>query len=640
MVTLSDNSSYLTRPSSVTVASGATSATFTATSSVVTSNQTVTITASYGGTSKTTTVTLTPSASLDSDAHFILCQRRSGKHCFAQSDSQLSQRERPAGLEWTLSYSTSAFTSVTMTAGSALTAAGKTLSCVSRTGSYECIATGMNTNNIGTGVVAVASVRLSSSITSSVISVGSTYAVSGTGSSITISGAGGTITATGLAAPQSITELLTTGSVVASKTEDRSDAAAGSSSVTLTRLVCNPRTVYAGEETNCQVQLDSAEAAGATRLEIASSSGAVKIPPAITTRAGQSILNFRASTDPAASPEAVILEARLGNSTVQEGISILPQDKPVLRVPQTALARFETPVRFSVQATHSVGLPVQLSAAGIPPGGSFAPETGVFEWTPSRAQQGSYDITFTAATAASSATGHTTIEVGSGEPVLSESEPASCSPAAVARLRGKWLSSAESASSDRSGNSMALGGTRVKVNQQYVPVLYASSTEVNMLCPDVSPGAALQITVETEGGVSQPFETTMQQATPMLLTLDESQGQALVTLSETGQLAMVRNFKVDTQPAQPNDPISVWVTGLGTTQDAGNFQVIVKVGDISVTADSVRSLPGFAGVHQLEARVPSATALGEAVPIQIEVLRDGQRIRSNTATIAIEPIQP
>ena len=641
VVTLSDNSSYLTRPSSVTVASGATSAAFIATSSVVTSNQTVTITASYGGTSKTATVTLTPSAPSTRTLTLSSASAAPGSTVSLNLTLSYPSGSAPAGLEWTLSYSTSAFTSVTMTAGPALTAAGKTLTCVSRTGSYECIAIGMNTNNIGTGVVAVANVRLSSSITSRVISVGSTYAVSGTGSRITISGAGSTITATGLAAPQSITELLTTGSAVARKTEDRSDAAAGySSSATLTRLDCNPRTVYAGEESTCQMQLDSVQAAGATTLEIASSSGAVKIPPAITTRAGQSILTFRASTDPAAAPEAVILEARLGDSTVQESISILPQDKPVLRVPQTALARFETPVRFSVQATHSVGLPVQLSAAGIPPGGSFAPETGVFEWTPSRAQQGSYDITFTAATAASSATGHTTIEVGSGEPVLSESEPASCSPAAVARLRGKWLSSAESASSDRSGNSMALGGTRVKVNQQYVPVLYASSTEVNMLCPDVSPGAALQIAVETEGGVSQPFETTMQQATPMLLTLDESQGQALVTLSETGQLAMVRNFRVDTQPAQPNDPISVWVTGLGTTQDAGNFQVIVKVGDISVTADSVRSLPGFAGVHQLEARVPSATALGEAVPIQIEVLRDGQRIRSNTATIAIEPIQP
>ena len=393
----------------------------------------------------------------------------------------------------------------------------------------------MNTNNIGTGVVAVASVRLSSSSTSSVISVVSTYAVSGTGSGITISGASGTITATGLAAPQSITELLTTGSADASKTEDRSDAAAGySSAATLARLDCNPRIVYAGEESTCQMQLDSVQAAGATTLEIASSSGAVKVPPAITTRAGQSILTFRASTDPAASQEAVILEARLGDSTVQESINILPQDKPVLRVPQTALARFDTPVRFTVQAAHSGGLPVQVSAEGLPPGGSFAPETGVFEWTPSRAQQGSYDIAFTAATAASSATGHTTIEVGTGEPVLSGSEAASCSPSAVARLRGKWLSLAASTSSDRSGNSMVLGGTRVKVNQEYVPVLYASSTELSVLCPNLSPGAGLQIAVETESGESQPVTTTMQEATPMLLTLEESSpGQALIAVSGT-----------------------------------------------------------------------------------------------------------
>ena len=58
VVTLSDNSSFLSVPSSVTVASGETSATFTASSSVVSSNQTVTITATFSGVSKTTSVTL------------------------------------------------------------------------------------------------------------------------------------------------------------------------------------------------------------------------------------------------------------------------------------------------------------------------------------------------------------------------------------------------------------------------------------------------------------------------------------------------------------------------------------------------------------------------------------------------------
>ena len=236
--------------------------------------------------------------------------------------------------------------------------------------------------------------RLSSSSTSNVISVVGTNAVSGTGSRITISGASGNdYCATGLAAPQSITELLTSGSIDASKTEDDSAAAAGSSSsTTLTRLDCNPRIVYAGEESTCQMQLDSVQAAGATTLEIASSSGAVKVPPAITTRAGQSILTFRASTDPAAPQEAVILEARLGDSAVQESISILPQDKPVLRVPQMALARFDTPVRlhrsgrsFGWTACAVVGrrsssrrlssLPKRACSSGLPAGRSKAATT-------------------------------------------------------------------------------------------------------------------------------------------------------------------------------------------------------------------------------------------------------------------------
>jgi uncharacterized protein (TIGR03437 family) len=361
----------------------------------------------------------------------------------------------------------------------------------------------------------------------------------------------------------------------------------------------------------------------------------------ITTRAGQSILDFRASADPAAPQESVTLEAKLGDSTVQENISVLPQDKPVLRVPQTALAKFGSPVRFTAHAAHSGGMPVQLSAAGLPPGGFFTPETGVFEWTPSQAQQGSYDITFTAATAAGSNTGHTRIEVSSGEPVLSQTEPASCSPSAVARLHGKWLSQADSTLSDRSGNSMALGGTRVTVNRQYVPVLSASFTELNILCLNVAPGTALQIAVETEAGVTQPFETTMQEASPTLLTLDEGQDQALITIAGTGQLAMARNFKVAAQPAQPGDSVSIWATGLDSSLATGDSQVLLRVGDVTVTADAVEPLPGFAGVFQMEARLPSAVAFGEAVPVQIQILRaDGQHIRSNTATMAIEPVQP
>jgi uncharacterized protein (TIGR03437 family) len=468
----------------------------------------------------------------------------------------------------------------------------------------------------------------------------STYAASGTGSSIAISGVSAIITSASFSAPQAITELLTSGSTLASAEESSYGTARYSAAATLARVECNPRSVYAGEETNCQLQLDAAQSAGVNSLQVASSSSAVKVPPMVTTRPGQSILSFRASTDPAAAQQAVTVEARLGDAAVQENISILPAGEPLLRVPQVALAKIGAPARLTIHAAHAGEMPVQLAAAGLPEGSSFTPETGLFEWTPSQAQQGSHEVTFTASTAASSATGRTTIEVGSGEPVLVQTETASCSPSAVARLRGKWLSQADSAVADHSGGSTALGGARVKVNEQYVPVLYASPTELNILCPEIAPGSALQIAVETEAGATQPLDATMQEATPTLLTLDES-AQALIAVSGTGRLAMVRNFRVAAQPAQPDDSISIWATGLGAAAMAGNAQVLLRVGEAAVAVDSMQPLAGFAGVYQLEARVPSAPPLGDSVPVQVEILRgDGQTIRSNTATIAIEPVQP
>src|SRR5580700_8406840 len=48
----------------------------------------------------------------------------------------------PAALQWSLSYSTSAITSLNAVAGPALTAVGDTLSCNSGTGTLVCVASG------------------------------------------------------------------------------------------------------------------------------------------------------------------------------------------------------------------------------------------------------------------------------------------------------------------------------------------------------------------------------------------------------------------------------------------------------------------------------------------------------------------
>ena len=61
----------------------------------------------------------------------------------------------PAGLQWTFSYPSANVAAATISAGSALTAAGKSVTCAPVSGGYACVAYGMNANTIANGVVAV-----------------------------------------------------------------------------------------------------------------------------------------------------------------------------------------------------------------------------------------------------------------------------------------------------------------------------------------------------------------------------------------------------------------------------------------------------------------------------------------------------
>src|SRR5450755_2201811 len=65
-----------------------------------------------------------------------------------------------AGLQWAVTYPASAVTAITVTAGPALAAAGKTMYCNGVAGVYMCLATGSNTAVIGNGAVATVNITL------------------------------------------------------------------------------------------------------------------------------------------------------------------------------------------------------------------------------------------------------------------------------------------------------------------------------------------------------------------------------------------------------------------------------------------------------------------------------------------------
>src|ERR1700683_5222029 len=99
----------------------------------------------------------------------------------------------PAALEWTLSYSHDV-ASISIAAGPALTTESKTIQCSSIVaGSTECVASGINPNNITNGVVAIVTVTLASATSGSSVpvSIGNTMAAMAAGTAATVTGTGG-----------------------------------------------------------------------------------------------------------------------------------------------------------------------------------------------------------------------------------------------------------------------------------------------------------------------------------------------------------------------------------------------------------------------------------------------------------------
>ncbi len=530
-VTLASNNASLTVPASVTVAAGATTATFSATAAAsIGSNQSATITATLGSSSQTTNVSLlAPGAVLISS---LSCS--------------------PAGLvQNAVSTCTVALTRAAPAGGSNLTLAS---------------------NNAAVSVPASVKVPWGAT-TSSFKATASVVKTRGT-AIITASLNGSTATAL-----LTLTGTVRTpgGNVVSS-------------------LVCSPGTLTAGGTVNCELLVPSRAHPVAVRLN--SSSDQVMIPAVVTTRMNQSSLTFQGHTGAVAKQENVTITATLGDSEVEDTIQLMGASGPVLRVPQRRAARAEAPLSFSVSAIDPTDLPVQVKAVGMPAGASFDPETGVFEWSPKTSQTGKYRVAFSATnTARQSSTAQVELEVDAGLPVLNP--PASCSAGAIGTLTGKWLAAPDSQLSDSSGESFDLGGTSVAVNGKAAPVLYASANRVDFVCPAQAAGAGSQVSVEVASrfGSSQPVTMGMMAASPAILSLDGSpQGQGLIRFSGTNDLVMDRNYRVPSHPAQPGDQISILATGLGSGTDLSSGTMLVQIGDVPVVVESVGAVPGRAGV--------------------------------------------
>ena len=596
-VTLASSAAALTVPGSVTVAAGASMATFAASAGAVASAQTAVVTASWNTASETASIGLQPASS------------QSGASIACNPDSN-----KVGGLDCGVSLAQAA------------PASGVTVALQANTSRVQVPAQ-----------VSIAAGALSARFAAAVIS--------------SDQDAQAQITA-------SVQGALTTATIPIT-------------GIRPTSLSCAPQTVQAGGFFTCTVGMNNPNVLQVARLAVSSSSPSLELPSPFMTRPGQAQLSFEVFTTPFAGQQSSAVTVQFGETAVTSTVEVTPAAAPMLNLPGTQMAAFGKPMSFAISAVDPGGLPLTLSAANLPPGASFDPATGEFLWTPQAPSSLNQrlgassplerrEVTFTATNSArKSSTGSVTIEADPGLPVITglrnaasqqsqavlpkervtaQPTPTSCSPGSLASLLGRWLGAGAQPTASPTGSSTELEGAAVIVNGNPAPVVYASATRVDFLCPEALPGGELEISAQVGGTVTNVIHAN-QQATLGLFSADGSgQGQAMVTLSGTSLLATPRSYLNDGQPAEPGDTISILATGAGL--DAGPALVEVSIGGVSTTADRVQPMPGMAGVYQVDVTVPASVAPGDAVPIAIEIAdSSGIAIGSNTVTIAVEARQ-
>ena len=409
------------------------------------------------------------------------------------------------------------------------------------------------------------------------------------------------------------------------------------------RLSCAPKAVQAGDFFTCHLNLgDSASHAYQDAIPVSASSSDIRLPATLSTRSGKRSLSFRGFVDPAASQSSIIVSAGEGDSSVSDEILISPTSSPVISLPERQFVKLGSPVGFTIAAQDGSGLPVAVSASELPDGAVYQADSGKFLWTPGANQTGDSAIPFAATNSAGVvSTASVPVTVDSGLPLVLKPELTACTPGSVATIEGRWLSSDGAVVSDASGSSLQLGGTTVRVNGSAVPLLSASPTRLTFLCPSADPGAQLDVKVETETGDSASLQSTMLEASPVLLSApgaseSATQPEGFITFPDSDRLAIVRDARQAGEPAQPEDVLSIRATGLGSLANTPGA-LRVSIGGIDAAVESVTADPDAAGVFLIQVRVPAAAPLGLDVPVQLSLRpASGSTLTSNAVTLAIE----
>lgn len=240
----------------------------------------------------------------------------------------------PAALEWTYSYPAATFSSVTVVAGPAAVAAGKSVSCGGSSGSYTCMVFGLNSITLSSGVVATATFTVSPT-------------AAGTSSPIQI------LSATGVTLSSTPVGVAATGGQVSI-----------ASPYAVTGLTCSPATITTPGSAACKVTLSAPAPAGGLTVTTGLASGStVSIPSSILVPAGLNSVGFTANASAVSTNSIAVLATTLNGTSQNFSLTLVPP--PPTAVTLTGLVCSPTVLPAHTSSTCHITLSAVAPAGGL-----------------------------------------------------------------------------------------------------------------------------------------------------------------------------------------------------------------------------------------------------------------------------------
>jgi uncharacterized protein (TIGR03437 family) len=184
-----------------------------------------------------------------------------------------------------------------------------------------------------------------------------------------------------------------------------------------------------------------------------------------------------------------------------------------------------------------------------------------------------------------------------------------------------------------------LNGATVQFDAIAAPVIYSSSSQLNLQVPwELQGKSSTSVTVTANSISSAPQTIPVGEADPGIFSLGAPQGGQ-------GAIVNLAGIVVDANaPAHAGDYLEIYATGLGAvtnTPQTGAVALVTPlsylIGNATVTIGGVAApvifaglAPGYVGLYQVNVQVPEGVAAGDAVPV---ILSTGAV--SNAVTISV-----